>query len=130
MQRISVLLVALALSAGVTLKAAAADNMSGSHMGDMGSHSMDHMKSGSDGNMQSDAASSMSSGEVKKIDKDAGKITIKHGPLANLDMPAMTMVFRVKDPAILDQVKVGDKIGFVAEKVNGALTVTKLEPPK
>lgn len=73
------------------------------------------------------AASAMSAGEVKKIDKDAGKITIKHGPLANLDMPAMTMVFRVKDAAMLDQVKSGDQIKFMADKVNGALTVTMLQ---
>ena len=70
----------------------------------------------------------MSDGEVKKIDKEAGKITLKHGPLANLDMPPMTMVFRVKDPAMLDQVKVGDKVSFVAEKVAGQLTVTHIEP--
>lgn len=73
------------------------------------------------------ASVSMSDGEVKKVDRDAGKITIKHGPLANLDMPGMTMVFRVKEPAMLDQVKTGDKIRFVAAKVNGAFTVTKLE---
>lgn len=72
----------------------------------------------------------LASGEVKQIDKGAGKITIKHGPLANLEMPAMTMVFRVKEPGMLDQVKSGDKISFVAEKVNGALTVTRLEPAK
>lgn len=72
-------------------------------------------------------AAAMSTGEVKKIDKEAGKITIKHGPLMNLDMPAMTMVFRVKDPAMLDQVKPGDKINFVAEKANGALTVTQIQ---
>jgi Cu(I)/Ag(I) efflux system periplasmic protein CusF len=77
-----------------------------------------------------EASTAMSEGEIRKIDKDAGKITIKHGPLANLDMPPMTMVFRVKDPAMLDQVKAGDKIRFVAEKVNGALTVTKLEARK
>ncbi|AMO96337.1 copper binding periplasmic CusF family protein [Collimonas fungivorans] len=69
----------------------------------------------------------MSSGEVRKIDKEAGKITIKHGPLANLGMPPMTMVFRVSDPALLDQVKPGDKIDFVAEKANGALVVTKIQ---
>ncbi len=72
----------------------------------------------------------MSEGEVRKIDKEAGKITIKHGPLANLDMPSMTMVFRVKDPAMLDQVKEGDKIKFVAERMNGALTVTQMEAAK
>jgi Cu/Ag efflux protein CusF len=70
----------------------------------------------------------LSDGEVRKIDKDAKKITIKHGPLANLEMPPMTMVFQVKDPAMLDQVKAGDKVKFQAEKVGGAFTVTKIEP--
>ena len=77
--------------------------------------------------MKSTDAAAMSTGEVKKVDKDAGKITIKHGPLDNLGMPAMTMVFRVQDAAMLDQVKSGDKIHFVAEKANGALTVTKMQ---
>jgi Cu(I)/Ag(I) efflux system protein CusF len=72
----------------------------------------------------------MSTGEVKKVDKSSGKVTIKHGPLDNLGMPAMTMVFRVKDPAMLDQMKEGDKINFVAEKVNGAITVIQVEPAK
>lgn len=72
-------------------------------------------------------SNAMSSGEVKKIDKGAGKMTIKHGPLENLGMDAMTMVFRVTDPAMLDQVKTGDKIDFIAEEPNGQLTVTKLE---
>ena len=66
-------------------------------------------------------------GEVKKVDKEAGKMTIKHAPLANLDMPGMTMVFRVKDPAMLDKVKAGDKINFAAERANGAITVTHLD---
>jgi Cu/Ag efflux protein CusF len=70
---------------------------------------------------------SMSHGEVKKVDMAAGKITIKHGPLENLQMEGMTMAFKVKDPAMLSQVKVGDKIDFVAEEVNGALTVTQLQ---
>ena len=69
-------------------------------------------------------------GEVRKVDKDAKKITIKHGPLANLDMPPMTMVFQVKDPAMLEQVKAGDKVKFQAEKVGGAFTVTRIEPAK
>lgn len=73
------------------------------------------------------AAGGMTDGEVKKVDKSAGKVTIKHGPLAKLDMPAMTMVFRVADPKMLDQIKPGDKIKFEADKVNGALTVVKLE---
>ena len=69
-------------------------------------------------------------GEVKKVDKAAGKVTIKHGPLASLDMPAMTMVFRVKDPAMLDQVKAGDNIRFKADKVEGAYTVTEYQAAK
>jgi Cu(I)/Ag(I) efflux system protein CusF len=70
----------------------------------------------------------LSEGEVRKVDKEAGKLTIRHGPLANLDMPPMTMVFRVKEPAMIDQVKAGDAIRFRAEKVDGNYTVTKLQP--
>ncbi|HUF82526.1 MAG TPA: copper-binding protein [Burkholderiales bacterium] len=77
---------------------------------------------------QADAA--LSDGEIRKVDKDAKKITIRHGPLANLDMPPMTMVFQVKDPAMLDQVKAGDNVKFQAEKVGGAFTVTKIESAK
>jgi Cu(I)/Ag(I) efflux system periplasmic protein CusF len=72
----------------------------------------------------------LSDGEIRKVDKSATKITIRHGPLANLDMPPMTMVFQVKDPALLDKVKAGDKVKFQAEKVDGAFTVTKIEPSK
>ncbi len=70
----------------------------------------------------------MAEGVVKKVDQSAGKVTISHGPLTNLGMPMMTMVFRVKDPAWLGQMKEGDKIRFVADKVDGAFTVVKLEP--
>lgn len=70
----------------------------------------------------------MSQGEVRKIDKGAGKITLKHSELKNLQMPAMSMVFRVKDPAMLEQVKVGDQVHFVAEKVGGQFTLTRIEP--
>lgn len=73
------------------------------------------------------AKNEMSHGEIRKVDVANGKLTIKHGPLENLGMGAMTMVFKVKDPAMLSQVKVGDKIDFVAELVNGALTVVKLQ---
>lgn len=76
------------------------------------------------------AAAEMASGEVRKVDKEAGKLTIKHGPLANLNMPPMSMAFRVKDPAWLDQVKVGDTIRFVAERIEGAFVVTRLEAAK
>jgi Cu/Ag efflux protein CusF len=73
------------------------------------------------------AADAVSEGEVRKVDKEAGKITIKHGPLKNLGMPAMTMAFRVKDPAMLERVKAGDRIRFVADKVAGVLTVMQIE---
>ena len=69
-------------------------------------------------------------GEVRKVDKETGKITLRHGPIANLDMPAMSMVFQVKDPALLDQVKTGDKVRFQAEKVGSQYTVTHIEPVK
>ena len=69
----------------------------------------------------------MTAGVVKKVDKAAGKVTISHGPLVNLGMPKMTMVFHVNDPAMLDQLKEGDMINFVAEKVNGSFTVMRFE---
>ncbi|MBL8525754.1 MAG: copper-binding protein [Betaproteobacteria bacterium] len=72
----------------------------------------------------------MAVGEVKKVDKEAGKVTIKHGEIKNLDMPAMTMVFRVKEAAMLDQLKTGDKIQFAADKIDGNFTVTKVEIAK
>ncbi|MCX7176498.1 MAG: copper-binding protein [Proteobacteria bacterium] len=78
----------------------------------------------------SPADAAMSDGLVKKIDKSGGKLTIAHGPLANLGMPAMTMVFRVKDPAWLDQIKDGDKLRFLADTVNGSLTVVKFDKVK
>ena len=76
----------------------------------------------------SQVAESLSEGEVRKVDKDAKKITIKHGPLQKLDMPPMTMVFQVKDPAMLDQVKAGDKVKFQAEKIGGGYRIIKIEP--
>jgi Cu(I)/Ag(I) efflux system protein CusF len=75
-------------------------------------------------------AAAMAEGEVRKVDKDAKKITLRHGPLQNLDMPAMTMVFQVKDPAMLDRVKAGDKVKFQAEKIGGAFTVIQIETAK
>lgn len=73
-------------------------------------------------------APAMTEGEVRKVDKAAKKITLKHGPIVNLDMPGMTMVFRVADPALLEGVKAGDKVEFRAEKVGEDLTVTKMKP--
>jgi Cu(I)/Ag(I) efflux system periplasmic protein CusF len=76
----------------------------------------------------STAQSAMIDGQVTKIDASAGKITLKHGPIKKLDMDeGMTMVFRVKDPTMLKQVKVGDKVRFDADRVNGQITVTKIE---
>ncbi len=80
--------------------------------------------------MQLAAATSteMVDGTVKKVDKSAGKLTLAHGPLMNLGMNMnMTMVFRVKDAAWLDEMKEGDKIRFVADKINGAFTVVAFE---
>lgn len=65
-------------------------------------------------------------GEVRKIDKASGRITLKHGDIKHLDMPPMTMVFRVSDPKMLDSVAVGDKVRFAADKVGGNYTVTAL----
>ena len=74
------------------------------------------------------AAMPMVDGEVRKIDLGAKKITLKHGEIKNLDMPPMTMVFQVKDPALLEKVKVGDKVQFTVENANGAMTVLTIEP--
>jgi Cu(I)/Ag(I) efflux system protein CusF len=72
----------------------------------------------------------LTAGVVKKIDKEAGKLTIQHGPILNMNMPAMTMAFKAKDAAMIDQVKPGDQINFVLERVNGTFTVTRLELTK
>ena len=76
----------------------------------------------------STAQTPLINGQVTKIDESAGKITLKHGPIKKLDMnQGMTMVFRAQDPAMLKQVKVGDKVRFDADRVNGQITVTKIE---
>jgi Cu/Ag efflux protein CusF len=72
----------------------------------------------------------MADGEVRKVDKEAGKLTLKHGEIKNLDMPGMTMVFQVKEPALLDKVKVGDKVKFRAEKAGSGYVVTLIEAAK
>ncbi|MEQ1773508.1 MAG: copper-binding protein [Burkholderiales bacterium] len=77
---------------------------------------------------QTAPGNTMTDGEVRRIDKDAKKLTIRHGPIKNLDMPAMTMVFQVKDPAMLDKINTGDKIKFAVEKIGGAYIVTHVEP--
>jgi Cu/Ag efflux protein CusF len=75
------------------------------------------------------AAPAPSEGVVRKIDKGAGKITLKHGEIGNIGMPPMTMVFQVKEPALLDKVKVGEKVNFLAEELpGGAYVVTAIKP--
>lgn len=76
------------------------------------------------------AAGAMTAGSVVKVNTEQQKVTVKHEPIANLDMPAMTMVFRVTDPSMLSAVKPGDSIQFHAEKINGAITITHVQAAK
>src|ERR1700730_11929583 len=77
------------------------------------------------------AQSALIDGQVTKVNPSAGNITIKHGPIKKLDMDqGMTMVFHAQDPALIKNVKAGDKIKFDAEDVNGQLTVTKIQKAK
>lgn len=76
------------------------------------------------------ATAPQSDGEVRKVDLAQGKVTLRHGPLANLDMPAMTMVFTVSSPKLLDGLNQGDKVRFTADKKDGAYVVTAIEVSK
>ncbi len=76
------------------------------------------------------SAGDMTDGEVRKVDKEAGKLTLKHGEIKSLDMPGMTMIFTVKDKAMLDAVKTGDKVRFKAINDGGVFTVTEIQPTK
>ncbi|WP_445263714.1 copper-binding protein [Ramlibacter sp. PS3R-8] len=80
--------------------------------------------------MPSLAQSTMTDAEVRKVDKESKKITLKHGEIKNLDMPPMTMVFNVSDPSMLDKVQAGDKIRFSATNDGGKFTVTEIQPVK
>ena len=73
-------------------------------------------------------ADDLTDGEVRKVDLDAGKVTLKHADIKSLDMPAMTMVFVVKDKAMLEKLKTGDKIRFKAVNDGGKFTVTEIQP--
>lgn len=84
-------------------------------------HSKHHAQKGAP------AATDMTDAEVRKVDKENKKLTLKHGEIKNLDMPSMTMVFQVADGAMLDRVKPGDKVRFKADKIGGAYTVTAIE---
>ena len=77
---------------------------------------------------QSSAASEMAEGEVRKVDKDAGKITLQHGELKSLEMPPMTMVFQMEHKALLDKVKAGDKIRFAAKKSGASSPLPQSNP--
>src|SRR5687768_11881939 len=76
------------------------------------------------------AAGEMTEAEVRKVDKENKKITLKHGAIKNLDMPPMTMVFGVSDATLLEKVKAGDKVRFTASGEGGKYTVTELQPVK
>ncbi|MBI3367801.1 MAG: copper-binding protein [Burkholderiales bacterium] len=76
------------------------------------------------------SAADMTDGEIRKIDKDTKKLTIKHAEIKKLDMPPMTMVFQVKDASMLDRVKAGDKVRFAVEKSDSGFVVTDIEAAK
>lgn len=76
------------------------------------------------------ASTDMTDGEIRKVDKDNKKVTIKHGEIKNLEMPPMTMVFQVKDAAMLDKVQAGDKVRFKVEKAGSGFVVTEINAPK
>ncbi len=113
MNAFSTLTLAIAIAAGAPV-AAAQDNGHAGHA----SHQ---------GHQAAEADARLVEGEVRKIDKEAGKITMRHGEIKNLNMAAMTMVLRVEDPAMLDQVNVGDKVKFAADRVNGAVTIVQMQ---
>lgn len=89
--------------------------------------STEHETTSTESGASAAADETLTEGEVKRINKETGKLTIKHGPILNLDMPPMTMVFYAADPAMLDQVQAGDRVRFIVEKINGKYTVTRLE---
>lgn len=87
----------------------------------------DHSAHHSAATASAPAANDMADAEVRKVDKDAAKITLKHGEIKSLEMPPMTMVFNVKDKAMLDQLKAGDKVRFKAVNEAGKYTVTDIQ---
>jgi Cu(I)/Ag(I) efflux system protein CusF len=91
----------------------------------MAQTTMDHGKMD-----MSQPAASMTEGEIKKVDIEAGKVTIKHGPIKHMDMPGMTMVFTAKDKGLLANVKPGDKVQFMVVSESGKMVVTAIEPAR
>lgn len=112
----------LLAAAGVSLVFSAASQAAPAAADPHASHQMQAMNHAMASN------NSLTEGEVRKVDKEQAKLTLRHGPIRNLDMPGMTMIFKVADPKLLNRVKEGDKVRFVADRVNGVLTVTSIEP--
>lgn len=79
---------------------------------------------------ETSAKPDLTDGEIRKVDKEAGKLTIRHGEIKHLDMPPMTMVFVAKDKAMLDKLKAGDKVRFMTVHENGQMIVTDLQPSR
>ena len=102
--------------------------MKGMDMSKPGAMKMDSKSS--DAKDQTSSPMTMTEGEVRKIDKDQGKVTLKHGEIKNLGMPGMTMVFRVQDKTMLDQIKEGDKVKFAVDNLDNQLTVTQVQPAR
>jgi len=131
MSRITWLSLLFSFSTAVGAQSMGSPGMMGASPGDSGMGSMmgsersstDHMS----GTRMDSASGMFAAGEVRKVNRDAQKITIKHGPIENLGMPPMTMVFRAQNAAMLDQVKAGDKVRFRAENINGQFTLTRIE---
>lgn len=116
MTRNTIVLAISVLVAGLALPVGAAD--------DHGHHAASGAKP------TAAASAALTAGEVRNIDKAAGKLTIKHGPMPKFDMPAMTMAYRVKDKAMLEQLKAGDKISFDTDGAGGEITVLRQEKRK
>ena len=91
---------------------------------------MDHGKMDGVKTAQTPTGPEMTDGEVRKIDMEGGKLTLKHADIKNLDMPGMTMVFVFKDKAMLDKLKTGDKVKFKAINDAGKFTVTEIQPAR
>ncbi|MEO0003523.1 MAG: hypothetical protein RLZZ22_1215 [Pseudomonadota bacterium] len=83
--------------------------------------------SASAGSVEADPATTLSEGEIRRLDPESGKLTIRHGEIRNLDMPPMTMVFTVRDRALLSGLKVGDRIKFSALNEGGRYLVTDIQ---
>ena len=114
-------------SLAIALAIAATTAFSGATLADSKDH--DHGKTDAMKSMPV-ADADMTNAEVRKVDKDAKKITLKHEAIKNLDMPGMTMVFQVKDAALLDKAQAGDRIKFKAIKDGSAYVVTEIQPNK